>query len=122
MRIGDWSSDVCSSDRDPILRRYDRIPTITLRADVADGVQPPSAANDVLKRLEPIIEGLPAGYDIHAGSAVEESAKANAALAKVFPVMLILMMIVIIFQVRSMTAMTMVLLTAPLAQIGRAHV
>src|SRR3546814_7687253 len=32
---------------DPILRRYDRIPTITLRADVADGVQPPSAANDV---------------------------------------------------------------------------
>ncbi|MFC0146586.1 AcrB/AcrD/AcrF family protein [Sphingobium yanoikuyae] len=103
---------------DPILRRYDRIPTITLRADVADGVQPPSAANDVLKRLEPIIEGLPAGYDIHAGSAVEESAKANAALAKVFPVMLILMMIVIIFQVRSMTAMTMVLLTAPLALVG----
>src|SRR3546814_15537492 len=100
---------------DPILRRYDRIPTITLRAVVADGVQPPSAANDVLKRLEPIIEGLPAGYDIHAGSAVEESAKANAALAKVFPVMLILMMIVIIFQVRSMTAMTMVLL-----KIGRA--
>src|SRR3546814_7896250 len=46
------------------------------------------------------------------------SAKANAALAKVFPVMLILMMIVIIFQVRSMTAMTMVLLTAPLALVG----
>ncbi|MFD2427723.1 efflux RND transporter permease subunit [Sphingobium scionense] len=55
---------------------------------------------------------------MHAGSAVEESAKANAALAKVFPVMLILMMIVIIFQVRSMTAMTMVLLTAPLALVG----
>jgi multidrug efflux pump subunit AcrB len=103
---------------DPILRRYDRIPTITMRADVADGTQPPSAAADVLKQLQPLIESLPAGYDIHAGAAVEESAKANAALAKVFPVMLILMMIVIIFQVRSMTAMTMVLLTAPLSLVG----
>ena len=103
---------------DPILRRYDRIPTITVRADVADGTQPPNAANEVLKRLQPVIDNLPAGYDIHAGAAVEESAKANTALAKVFPVMLILMMIVIIFQVRSMTAMTMVLLTAPLALVG----
>jgi multidrug efflux pump subunit AcrB len=103
---------------DPILRRYDRIPTITVRADVADGTQPPNASADVLKRLQPLIATLPAGYDIHAGAAVEESAKANAALAKVFPVMLILMMIVIIFQVRSITAMTMVLLTAPLALVG----
>jgi multidrug efflux pump subunit AcrB len=103
---------------DPILRRYDRIPTITLRADAAEGIQPPAASGDVMKRLQPIIKGLPAGYDIHAGAAVEESAKANAALAKVFPIMLILTMIVIIFQVRSMTAMTMVLLTAPLALVG----
>lgn len=103
---------------DPILRRYDRIPTITVRADVADGTQPPNASVDVLKRLQPLIASLPAGYDIHAGAAVEESAKANAALAKIFPVMLILMMIVIIFQVRSITAMTMVLLTAPLALVG----
>ncbi len=103
---------------DPILRRYDRVPTITMRADVADGTQPPNAAADVLKQLQPLIGSLPAGYDIHAGAAVEESAKANAALAKVFPVMLILMMIVIIFQVRSMTAMAMVLLTAPLSLVG----
>lgn len=103
---------------DPILRRYDRIPTITMRADVADGTQPPNAAADVLKQLQPLIDSLPAGYDLHAGAAVEESAKANAALAKVFPVMLILMMIVIIFQVRSITAMVMVLLTAPLSLVG----
>ncbi|MDF0544871.1 efflux RND transporter permease subunit [Sphingobium sp. H39-3-25] len=103
---------------DPILRRYDRIPTITVRADVAEGMQPQAAADEVMTRLQPIIDHLPAGYDIHAGAAVEESAKANTALAKIFPVMLILMMVVIIFQVRSMTAMTMVLLTAPLAMVG----
>ncbi len=103
---------------DPILRRYNRIPTITIRADVADGIQPPSASADVLKQLQPLIDALPPGYDIHSGATVEESAKANAALAKVFPLMLILMMVVIIFQVRSITAMTMVLLTAPLALVG----
>src|SRR3546814_19836639 len=53
-----------------------------------------------------------------AWSAVEEAAKGNGAFAKVFPVMLILMMFVISFQVRSMTAMTMVRLTAPLALVG----
>lgn len=103
---------------DPILRRYDRIPTITVRADVANGTQPPQVAGEVLLQLKPIIDTLPAGYSITAGSALEEAAKANAALAKVFPIMLILMMIVIILQVRSMAAMTMVLLTAPLALVG----
>jgi multidrug efflux pump subunit AcrB len=46
---------------------------------------------------------------------IEEAGKANAALAAVFPLMFILMMVVIIFQVRSLSAMWMVLLTAPLA-------
>lgn len=102
----------------PILRRYDRIPTITLRADVAEGQQPPDVAAEVLSQLKPVIESLPAGYDIKAGAALEEAAKANAALADVFPIMLIFMMVVIILQVRSMTAMMMVLLTAPLALVG----
>ncbi len=102
----------------PILRRYDRVPTITVRGDVGNGVQPPQIAGEVLQQLKPLIDGLPAGYTITAGAALEEAAKANAALAKVFPVMLILMMIVIIFQVRSIAAMAMVLLTAPLALVG----
>lgn len=103
---------------EPILRRYDRVPTITVRADIAIGSQPPQVAGEVLAQLRPIIDNLPAGYTITAGAALEEAAKANQALAKVFPVMLILMMIVIIFQVRSIAAMTMVLLTAPLALVG----
>ena len=103
---------------EPILRRYDRIPTITVRADVGHGSQPPQVAGELLQQLKPIIDSLPAGYSITAGAALEEATKANTALAKVFPVMLILMMIVIIFQVRSIAAMTMVLLTAPLALVG----
>ena len=49
---------------------------------------------------------------------IEESAKANTALAAVFPIMFVLMMTVLILQVRSLSAMFMVLLTAPLALVG----
>ena len=52
------------------------------------------------------------------GGSIEEAAKANVALAAVFPLMFILMMVVTIFQVRSLSAMFMVLLTAPLALVG----
>lgn len=61
---------------------------------------------------------MPAGYRIETAAALEESAKANVELAKVFPIMIILMMVVIVFQVRSLRAMATVLLTAPLGVVG----
>ncbi|MFZ5707932.1 MAG: efflux RND transporter permease subunit [Pseudomonadota bacterium] len=103
---------------EPILRRRDRYTTITVRGDIADGLQPPDVANQVLKDIEPIVSTLPAGFKIETAASLEESGKANKALAAVFPLMIVLMMVVIIFQVRSMSAMAMVLLTAPLALVG----
>ncbi|PHY17590.1 efflux RND transporter permease subunit [Caulobacter sp. BP25] len=103
---------------DPILRRRDRIPTITVRGDIDERLQPPDVSIAVQKSLQPIIKALPAGYRIEMGGSIEEAGKANAALAVVFPLMFVLMMIVIIFQVRSLSAMWMVLLTAPLALVG----
>jgi multidrug efflux pump subunit AcrB len=52
-----------------------------------------------------------------AGS-IEEAAFANVALAAVFPLMLVLMLTVIMFQVRSFSATSMVMLTAPLGLVG----
>jgi multidrug efflux pump subunit AcrB len=103
---------------DPILRRRDRLITITVRGDVGDEFQPPEVSKQVIADLKPIVDTLPAGYRIETAAAIEESEKANKALAAIFPVMLILMMTVIIFQVRSLAAMAMVLLTAPLALVG----
>jgi multidrug efflux pump subunit AcrB len=103
---------------DPVLRRRDRLPTITVRGDVAEGLQPPDIANEIIGQIKPIVASLPAGYRIDTAGALEEAGKANKALAVVFPVMIILMMVVIIFQVRSIAAMIMVLLTAPLALVG----
>ena len=131
-RLGDLTLATRSGDRipleqvgrfeirmeEPILRRWDRMPTITVRADAAEGRQPPAVTKEVLAKLAPLIADLPPGYAIEAGAAFEESSKANAALAKVFPVMLILMAIVIMLQVRSIAALAMVLLTAPLSLVG----
>jgi len=103
---------------DPILRRRDRNTTITVRGDISEEFQPNDISMEVIKDIKPIVEALPAGYKIETAAALEEAGKANVALAAIFPIMIVLMMIVIIFQVRSMAAMAMVLLTAPLALVG----
>src|SRR5947207_2114768 len=103
---------------DPILRRRDRTPTITVRGDIAEGLQPPDVSTAVWKELQPIITKLPAGYRIEEGGSIEESGKANRALAPLFPIMVVLTLVTIILQVRSISAMTMVFATAPLGLIG----
>jgi multidrug efflux pump subunit AcrB len=103
---------------DPILRRRDRTPTITVRGDIAEGLQPPDVSTAVLKDLQPVIAKLPASYRIEQGGSIEESGKANRAMAPIFPIMIALTLITIIFQVRSISAMTMVFATAPLGLIG----
>jgi multidrug efflux pump subunit AcrB len=103
---------------DPILRRRDRTPTITVRGDVADGLQPPDVSAAVLKALQPVVDSLPAGYRIEEGGSTEESAKATRAMVPLFPIMIALTLITIIFQVRSISAMAMVFATAPLGLVG----
>lgn len=102
----------------PIMRRRDRYTTITVRGDVGEEFQPPEISLQVIQAIAPIVAKLPAGYKIETAGALEEANKANIELAKVFPVMFVLMMVVIVFQVRSLAAMAMVLLTAPLGIIG----
>src|SRR5207247_1008978 len=96
----------------------DRTPTITVRGDIAEGLQPPDVSTAVWKELQPIIAKLPAGYRIEQGGSIEESGKANRAIAPLFPIMIALTLITIIFQVRSISVMTMVFATAPLGLIG----
>jgi multidrug efflux pump subunit AcrB len=103
---------------DPILRRRDRTPTITVRGDIAEGLQPPDVSTAVWKELQPVIAKLPAAYRIEQGGSIEESGKANRALAPLFPIMIALTLITIIFQVRSISLMMMVFATAPLGLIG----
>ena len=103
---------------DPILRRRDRVPTITVQSDMDERLQPPQVSAEVEAALKPIVAALPAGYHIETGGNIEDSAKANVALARIFPIMLVLTLLVLVIQVRSFSAMFMVLLTAPLGLVG----
>ena len=103
---------------DPILRRRDRTPTITVRGDIADGLQPPDVSTALWKALQPIVARLPACYRIEEAGSIEESGKANRAMAPLFPIMIALTLTTIIFQVRSISAMAMVVATAPLGLVG----
>ena len=103
---------------EPILKRRDRMPTITVESDIDESLQPPQVSTEIEKAIQPIIASLPEGYNIQTGGNIEESGKANRALSVVFPAMIVLMLTVIIFQVRSFSAMFMVVLTAPLGLAG----
>ncbi|WP_449550960.1 efflux RND transporter permease subunit [Lelliottia amnigena] len=103
---------------DPVLRRRDRTPTMTVRGDIAENLQPPDVSTAIMKALQPIIDTLPAGYRIEQAGSIEESGKATQAMLPLFPVMIAMTLLIIILQVRSMSAMVMVFLTAPLGLIG----
>ncbi|MFS8035583.1 efflux RND transporter permease subunit [Xanthobacter sp. AM11] len=105
---------------EPILWRRDRDLVLTVRADVKDGVQPPDVTARLLPKLAPLKAELPTGYRIETGGSIEESAKANASLAAVFPVMLIVMLTLLMIQLQSFSRLALVLATAPLGLIGAA--
>jgi multidrug efflux pump subunit AcrB len=103
---------------DPIIRRRDRTPTITVQCDFDESLQPPQVSMEVAKALEPVIAKLPSGYRIELGGNIEDAAKANNALVPIFPLMVALTLLVLVIQTRSLSAMAMVFLTAPLGLVG----
>jgi multidrug efflux pump subunit AcrB len=103
---------------EPIMRRRDRMPTITVRGDIADGLQPPDVSTAITRQLQPIMAKLPSGYRIEQAGSIEESGRATVAMLPLFPIMLAITLIILILQVRSIAAMVMVFLTSPLGLIG----
>ena len=94
---------------EPILWRRNRELTITVRADIADGVQAPDVTAAILPALAPIKAALPAGYRIETGGAVEESEKANGSIFAVFPMMLLAMLTLLMVQLQSFAQVALVL-------------
>lgn len=103
---------------DPILRRRDRSPTITVQGDIAEGLQPPDVSMAMTQQIKPIIDKLPSEYRIVEAGAIEESGKATVAMLPIFPIMVAITLLIIILQVRSIAGMVMVFLTSPLGLIG----
>ncbi|WP_257166100.1 efflux RND transporter permease subunit [Bradyrhizobium sp. SRS-191] len=106
------------SHEEPILWRRNRDMAITVRADVADGVQAPDVTNQIWPKLAEIRGKLDPAYRIEMGGAIEESAKGNASLAALFPLMAIVMLTLLMIQLQSFSRLLLVFLTAPLGIVG----
>lgn len=103
---------------EPILWRRSRDMSITVRSDIVDGVQAPDVTNEIWKALEGVRNTLPLGYQLQIGGAIEESAKGNASIFKLFPIMVMVMLTLLMFQLRSFTKLFLVFMSAPLGMIG----
>jgi multidrug efflux pump len=103
---------------EPVLWRRNRDMALTVRSDLADGVQGPYATAQIRPSLQPIVDSLPPGYRIEEGGAIEESDKANEALFAVFPIMFAVMLTLLMIQLQSFSRLFMVFITGPLALIG----
>ncbi|CCE08403.1 putative component of multidrug efflux system (RND family) [Bradyrhizobium sp. STM 3843] len=102
----------------PTIWRRARIPTITLKAGVVDNVQPKTIVDQLAPQVAAFVKDLPAGYRVKIGGSVEESAKSQAPIIAVVPLMLFVMATVLMIQLQSFQRLFLVFAVAPLALIG----
>ena len=103
---------------EPIFWRRNRDMSITVRSGVKDGVQAPDATMRIWPRLEQIRSSLPPGYRIEMSGAIEESQKGNASIFAVFPLVGLVMLTIVMFQLQNFTRVALVMMSAPLGVIG----
>lgn len=103
---------------DPVLWRRNRDAILTVRSDLADGIQGPYATQQIWPALRPVLDSLPPGYRIEQGGAIEEAGKSDVALFAVFPAMVAVTLLLLMMQLQSLSRTVLVFLTAPLGLIG----
>lgn len=102
---------------DSELWRRNRIPTLTVRADIHDA-QAPDVTAALKPKMDQLAISLPLGYGIEVGGATESSAKAQHSVNAVMPATIIVVLLLLMIQLQDMKKMALVLLTAPLGLIG----
>ncbi len=103
---------------EPIIWRRSRELTLTVRADIVDGVQAPDVTTAIDPNLSAIRTALPPGYRVEAGGAFEENTKAQSSIAVGMPLMAALVLGLLMLQLKSFSRTFMVVLTAPLGIVG----
>ena len=102
----------------PLVWRRDRVPMLTVQADVAPGVLPETVIAQLQGVIAKLAAELPIGYRIELGGIAEESAQSQASVFAVVPYMLLLVLTVLMFQLRSFQRLAIVLSVVPLGLIG----
>jgi multidrug efflux pump len=111
-------ADIDYGFEDGILWRRDRIPTITVRADIYSAIQPPEVVAMLAPDIKAIGDALPRGYRLELGGTVDEAGKGQGSVMAGMPLFLLTVLTVLMLQLRSFSQTTMVVMTAPLGIIG----
>ena len=114
-------SQVATFDFDqeyPLIWRRDRVPTLTVQADVRAGATPEGAVRSLAPAIEKLRENLPSGFHIEVGGTVEESALSQASVFSKVPLMLFLMLLFLMAQLHSFSRLALVLSIVPMGLIG----
>ena len=103
---------------DGIIWHRDRLPTMTVRADLSDALLPAAVTAQIDPQLDDIRATLPQGYLLEVGGSVEDASRGQDSIAAGMPLFLIVVTTLLMLQLRSFSRTVMVLVTAPLGLIG----
>lgn len=101
-----------------VIWRRNRVPSLTVRAHLRGNMQAPVVSTQIQQAIQPILQQLPAGVTVETGGAIEESAKGASSVAKGVPLFLAAVFTLLMLQLRSISNVLLVVLTAPLGMIG----
>ena len=102
----------------PLVWRRQRVPTLTVLADVRPDASPVAAVDALEPAIDKLRAGLPKGYSIAVGGTVEESAKSQDSVFAKVPLMLLLMLLFLMAQLHSFSRLFLVLAVVPMGLIG----
>lgn len=103
---------------DGLIWHRNRLPTITVRADIRTKLQPATVVGELAESMDKLRAELPSGYLVEVGGTVEESARGQSSVNAGMPLFLAVVMTLLMIQLKSLSRATIVFLTAPLGLIG----
>ncbi|WP_410951294.1 efflux RND transporter permease subunit [Pseudomonas sp. S1(2024)] len=101
-----------------IIWHRNRLPTVTVRADIYDKEQPATLVKQIEPTLRDIRAKLPDGYLLEVGGTVEDSERGQKSVNAGMPLFVVVVLSLLMIQLRSFSRTVMVFLTAPLGLIG----
>ncbi len=101
-----------------IIWHRNRLPTVTVRADVYGQVQPASVVAEVMPKLDAVRAALPSGYLLEIGGTIEDSTRGQKSIMAGMPLFFVVVMTLLMIQLRSFSLTAIVILSAPLGLIG----
>ncbi|RMO19953.1 hypothetical protein ALQ47_03359 [Pseudomonas cichorii] len=101
-----------------VIWHRNRLPSVTVRADIYGKEQPATLVRQILPTLDSIRAELPDGYLLEVGGTVEDATRGQSSVNAGVPLFIVVVLSLLMIQLRSFSRMFMVFVTAPLGLIG----